>query len=131
MNEAKGEAKKANRLPLADQARAMEWLREHREQAGREPQTGIAQRLSEFLGRPVTTANLGTVAQAAGVMLRGYSETVDLVAKVRITETELLALAERVKALEVQAAALAERVKAHEARVAAAAGVTYPTGRED
>ena len=93
-------ARKANRLPLAEQARAMEWLREHREQAGREPQTTMAQRLAEFLGRPVTVANLGTVAQAAGVLLHGYAETADLAAKVRALDAELQGLALRVRSLE-------------------------------
>lgn len=66
------QARTANRLSLAEQMTAAKWLLSMAEEAARIPQTQLAEQMATFLGRPVTVANLGTVAEAVGVRLHGF-----------------------------------------------------------
>jgi hypothetical protein len=87
-------------MPLATQMAAVAWLRECPEMAAQQPQGHVAQRLAEFLGRPVTVGNLGTLAKAAGVRLHGYASVAEDGKALAELQGLLDRLAERVAALE-------------------------------
>lgn len=63
---------KQNRIGLAKQLEGVAWLKEHRDEARRVPQTELAARLAGVLGCMVTVGNLVTMAKAAKVTLHGY-----------------------------------------------------------
>jgi hypothetical protein len=66
-----GGGRRANRLTLVEQTRAMAWLKDHRQEAVAQSQGKTAAALGEFLGRAVTVGNLDTLAGAAEVKLHG------------------------------------------------------------
>lgn len=113
------------RLSLGDQVRAVVWLQARSEEAARRPQTEMAAALAEHLGRPVTTGNLGTIAEAAGVRLRGIAvgaagesvlalRILDVRDRVEVVAEELGGrigeMQRRAVALESSLAALASRI---------------------
>lgn len=106
-----GQGQRQNRIGLAKQLEGVRWLQEHREEAGRVPQTELAQTLSQALGCRVTVGNLGTMAGAAGVLLHGY-------AREEVLEARVTALEERVERL----AGLATQVDAAQNELLATVG---------
>ena len=71
MQSTERKARTANRMTLAQQMAGVAWLKECPELAATQPHGKTARALGEFLGRPVTVGNLGTLAAAAGVRLHG------------------------------------------------------------